>query len=56
MKRFMKVVLLLTSMVSCVAACQKAHEAGNDSMKAGGGKMDVAASAPANGASSGPRQ
>lgn len=56
MKRFIKVVLLLTSMVSGVAACQKAHEAGNDSMKAGGGKMDVSASAPANGAAAGARQ
>jgi hypothetical protein len=56
MKRLIKVVLLLSSLVSGVAACQKAHEAGNDSISAGGGKMEVSASAPGNGALAEARQ
>ncbi|MGF6483711.1 hypothetical protein [Paraburkholderia sp. JPY419] len=56
MKRFIRVVLLTTLLVSSLAACQKAHEAGNDSMSAGGGKMDVSASAPGKSASTGAGQ
>ncbi|MBB5470763.1 hypothetical protein HDG32_006917 [Paraburkholderia sp. CI2] len=54
MKRFILAVLLLTPLISGVAGCQKAHQAGNDSTSAGGAKMGVAASG--DGASAGARQ
>ncbi|MGF6297297.1 hypothetical protein OKW43_006842 [Paraburkholderia sp. WC7.3g] len=56
MSRFILAVLLVTSLICGVASCQKAHQAGNDSMSAGGAKMGVAASAPGDGASAGARQ
>jgi hypothetical protein len=56
MKRFIVAVLLLTPLAFGAAGCKKAHEAGNDSMSAGGGKMEVSASAPGNGASPAARQ
>uniref|UniRef100_A0A1I9YUB1 Entericidin n=1 Tax=Paraburkholderia sprentiae WSM5005 TaxID=754502 RepID=A0A1I9YUB1_9BURK len=50
MKRFILAVLLLMPLTCGVASCQKAHKAGNDSMNAGGAKIDVSASAPVDGA------
>ncbi|MDH6146291.1 hypothetical protein OKW46_000213 [Paraburkholderia sp. WSM4179] len=56
MKRLILAVLLLTPLISGVASCQKAHRAGNDSMRARGAKMDVSASAPEEGGAATARQ
>ena len=52
MKRFIGAVLLLPLFFG-MAGCKKAHDAGNDSMSASGGKIEAAASAPTNAAKAG---
>lgn len=39
MKRFVYVAVAVTALVPGVAACKKAHNAGNDSMGVGGGRI-----------------
>jgi hypothetical protein len=44
MKRFVWVALAFAPLVFGVAACKKAHDAGNDSMRAPGGKITATGS------------
>ena len=39
MKRWVYVTVVATAMMFGVAACKKAHNAGNDSMRVGGGRI-----------------
>ena len=39
MKRFVYAIVAATAVVSGAAACKKAHDAGNDSMSVGGGRI-----------------
>jgi hypothetical protein len=45
MNRSVGVVLLFALVLFGASGCKKAHDAGNDSMSVGGGKMEVSASA-----------
>lgn len=45
MKRLLRAVVLLMPLAFCVVGCKKAHDAGNDSMKASGGPIQTSASA-----------
>ncbi|MCC8392208.1 hypothetical protein LJ656_06365 [Paraburkholderia sp. MMS20-SJTR3] len=53
MKRWIHVALLLVPMAISVAACSKAHKAGNDSMSVPGGRIVAAVSLPVTGAAAG---
>ncbi|MEM5438607.1 hypothetical protein [Paraburkholderia diazotrophica] len=48
MKRFLSVALAVASLAFGTAACKKAHEAGNDSMRAPGGGIAAAGTRPGN--------
>ena len=52
MKRWMSAVALIAPLAFGMAACKKAHDAGNDSMSAGGGKIEASASASGSGSGS----
>ncbi|SEJ74835.1 hypothetical protein [Paraburkholderia diazotrophica] len=48
MKRFLSVALAVASLAFGAAACKKAHDAGNDSMRAPGGGIAAAGTRPGN--------